>query len=629
MDFFAAQADAHSRTRALLAGYALAVALVVGAISWLIAFGYALFNTSVYSAEPYTARILGHPGVLAVTALGVLGIISVAALHRIAQLSAGGGAVALQLGASRVTRESADPKRRRLLNVVEEMAIASGVPVPEVYVLDQEPGINAFAAGFTPADAAITVTRGALERLDRAELAGVIGHEFSHPLNGDMRLNTRLAGPLFGLLVIAIVARYALRGLQGGRRAVPLLLAALLIMALGYLGVLLGRLLQAAICRQREFLADASSAQFTRDPGALRDALVRIARTPGGSLVHAAEGEDLAHLFIAPSRERLYSTHPPLATRILRLDPHYDVATLDTPDTGPPPAEPADEPGPVAALAGAAGGERPLSSHVGNPGVPAVGYAAALRAALPARIETALARGSTAACLWLAVGLSAQPAVRAAQLARVRAVFGEPVAGAVAALAGELAAVPVAQYLPLLQRALPALKSLPKDRRAAIAALTGELARADARATPLEYLLGALATSYLLDQLEPPRAPGALALDDCAAELGTLFAVVASAGRDDAVAARRAYERGLAALLPRERPEYAAPDPAAWPAALDRALARLAALRPAAKELLVDALGRTLLHDGTVRIEEAELVRAVCARLHCPLPPLLALPEVA
>ena len=209
MDFFAAQADAHSRTRALLAGYALAVALVVGAISWLIAFGYALFNTSVYSAEPYTARILGHPGVLAVTALGVLGIISVAALHRIAQLSAGGGAVALQLGASRVTRESADPKRRRLLNVVEEMAIASGVPVPEVYVLDQEPGINAFAAGFTPADAAITVTRGALERLDRAELAGVIGHEFSHLLNGDMRLNTRLAGPLFGLLVIAIVARYA------------------------------------------------------------------------------------------------------------------------------------------------------------------------------------------------------------------------------------------------------------------------------------------------------------------------------------------------------------------------------------------------------------------------------------
>jgi Zn-dependent protease with chaperone function len=630
MDFFAAQAAAHSRTRALLAGYVLAVALVVGAITWIVVWVYALFNTNIYSPVPYTTRILEHPGVVAVTALGVLGIIGVAALHRVAQLSAGGGAVASQLGASRVTRETADPKRRRLLNVVEEMAIASGVPVPEVYVLDQEPGINAFAAGFSPADAAITVTRGALERLDRAELAGVIGHEFSHVLNGDMRLNTRLAGPLFGLLVIAIVARYTLRGLRGSGRVMPFLAASLVIMMLGYIGVLFGRLLQAAICRQREFLADASSVQFTRDPGGLRDALVRIGRTPGGSLVHAAEGEDLAHLFIAASRERLFSTHPPLADRILRLDPHFDVRELDTLDPSPPRAEVDDAATPTGGPSGPAlGGARALSSQVGNPGLPAVGYAAALRASLPAGLEAALHRGSTAACLWLAVGLSAEPAVREAQLARVRAALGEPVALAVAALAREVATIPVAQYLPLLQRALPVLKALPQGRRAAIATLTAELARADGRISPLEYLLATLATRYLSDQLEPPRKPGTLGLDDCAGELGTLFAVVASAGREDAVDARRAYERGLATLLPRQRPDYAAPDPAAWPAALDGALGRLVALRPAAKELLVDGLGRTVLHDGTVRIEEAELVRAACAALRCPLPPLLALPDVA
>jgi len=627
MDFFAAQAAAHSRTRSLLIGYALAVAGVVIAISWLVAGAYTLFNTNVYSPEPYTARILAHPGVLLLTALGVLGIIGVAALHRIAQLSEGGGAVASSLGASRVTRETADPKRRRLLNVVEEMAIASGVPVPEVYVLDQEDGINAFAAGFTPADAAITVTRGTIERLNRSELAGVIGHEFSHLLNGDMRLNTRLAGPLFGLLVIAIVARYTLRGVRGSGRLAPLITAALVIMALGYLGVLFGRLLQAAICRQREFLADASSAQFTRDPGALRDALVRIGRAPGGSYVHEAEAEDLAHLFIAPARERLFSTHPPLATRILRLDPRFDVGVLDTPDISPPRDEPEGEAAATAGLV-AGGNGRPLSVHVGNPGLPAVSYAAALRAALPPRIEAALARGSTAACLWLGVGLAADPAVRAAQVEKIRSTLGDPVVAAVQVLAGELAAIPVAQYLPLLQRALPALKALPEGRRAAIATLTTELARADGRISPLEYLLGALATGYLRDQLDPPRAPGTLALDACAAELGTLFAVVASAGRDDGVDARRAYERGLAALLPRERPEYAAPDPVAWPAALDAALGRLAALRPAAKELLVDALGRTVLHDGSVRIEEAELLRAVCALLHCPLPPFLGLPEV-
>ncbi len=629
MDFFAAQAAAHARTRQLLIVYALAVGLVVVAITWIVVWVYLLFSTNVYSSQPYTARMFEHQGVVALTALAVLGIIGAAALHRMAQLSAGGGAVATALGASRVTRESADPKRRRLLNVVEEMAIAAGIPVPEVYVLDQEGGINAFAAGFTPADAAVTVTRGALERLNRAELAGVVGHEFSHVLNGDMRLNTRLAGPLFGLLVIAIVARFALRGLRGSGRVMPYLIAALLIMALGYVGVLFGRLLQAAICRQREFLADASSVQFTRDASCLRDALVRIGRAPGGSLMHAAEGEDLAHLFIAPGRDRLYSTHPPLATRILRLDPHYDVRVLDQVDSSPLPGDPADEPGPASGfVAGGGAAPRPLSSHVGNPGLSAVGYAAALRAALPPRIEAALARGSTAACLWLAVGVSAVPAVRAGQLARVRAALGEAVGAAVETLSREVAAIPVAQYLPLLQRALPVLKALPRDRRLALAALTGEMAHCDARISPLEYLLSALSSRYLLDQLEPPRAPGAVALDACTAELGTLFAAVASAGRDDPVEARRAYERGLATLLPRERPDFVAADAADWPAALNRALARLAALKPAAKELLVDALGHTVLHDGTVQIEEAELVRAVCALLHCPLPPLLALPEV-
>jgi Zn-dependent protease with chaperone function len=528
----------------------------------------------------------------------------------------------MSLGASRVTRETADPKRRRLLNVVEEMAIASGVPVPEVYVLDQESGINAFAAGFTPADAAITVTRGAIERLTRTELSGVIGHEFSHILNGDMRLNTRLAGPLFGLLVIAIVARYTLRGLRGGGRAMPFLAGALVIMALGYIGVLFGRLLQAAICRQREFLADASSVQFTRDPTALRDALVRIGRAPAGSHIHAPDGEDLAHLYIAPSSDRLFATHPPLAARILRLDPRFDVGVLDQPDLSPPPAEPETEAAaPAPAFAAAA---TPLSRHVGNPGLSAVAYAQALRAALPAGIEAALARGSTAACLWLAVALSAEPAVREHQLAAVRDALGAAVADAVDKLGRAVATLPVAQYLPLLQRALPALKALPAERRATIAKLTTALAQADARISPLEYLLGALATRYLGDQLVPPRTPGALGLEECAAELGTLFAVIASAGRDDVVDARRAYERGLEALLPRERPGYAAPDARAWPAALDRALGRLAQLQPAAKEMLVDALGRTVLHDGGVRAEEAELVRAACALLHCPLPPVLA-----
>ncbi len=637
MDFFAAEAAAHRRTRRLLIAYALAVASVVFAITWVVTAIYTLFSTNVYSSQPYTERMLGHPGALFFTATAVLATIGIAALHRMAQLRDGGGAVAVAMGGVRVTRETQDPARHRLLNIVEELAIACGLPVPELYVLEQESGINAFAAGFAPTDAAISVTRGALEQLNREQLQGVIGHEFSHILNGDMRLNTRLVGPLFGLLVIAIAARVGMRGFQFGRRAGPLIGAAVAVMVLGYLGAALGRLLQSAICRQREFLADASSVQFTRSTDGLRDALARIGRAPTGSLLSTPAGEDLAHFFIAPSSERLYSTHPPLGARIRALDPHFDLKLLEVPERGHAdlPADGAPSaalaPRRVAGVAAASAGSdsRPaLSDHVGNPGLDAVHYAAAVRAALPPDIEAALARGSTAACLWLAVALSTDEAVRARQLALVGTSEGAPVAAAVTALGKRLKSVPVVQYLPLLQRALPALKSLPADRRRAIAALTANLGKVTGHVYALEYLLGALATRYLVDQMDPVAKPGTLALDACAAELGVLFAVLARSGADETIAARRAYERGLAALLPRERPDYREFDEAGWPPALDAALKRLRDLSPAAKELLVDALGHTVLHDGLIEIEEAEMLRAVAALLRCPLPPLLPLPEV-
>ena len=637
MDFFAAEAAAHSRTHRLLLAYALAVAAVVFAITWVVAAAYTLFSTNIYSSQPYSERMVAHPGALAVTALAVLGVVAAAAWYRMAQLRGGGGAVAASMGGVRLTRETEDPKRLRLLNIVEEVAIAAGVPVPEVYVLEDESGINACAAGFSPADAAISVTRGAVEQLNRAQLQGVIGHEFSHILNGDMRLNTRLVGPLFGLLVIAILARSSMRGFQYGRRAGVLVGAAFVIMALGYVGVLLGRLMQAAICRQREFLADASSVQFTRDTDGLRDALVRIRRARAGSGLIAPAGEDLAHLFIAPSGERTFSTHPPFAARIRALDPHFDVSILDEPLPANAVAE-ADAQlqqarlgPPGAGIAGfAAPGTRPpLSDHVGNPGLDAVHYAAALRAALPAELESALARSSTAECLWLAVALSSDAAIRARQLELVGTELGAPVAGAVNALGTRVRALPVVQYLPLLQRALPALKSLSIDRRRQLVRLTADLGQVAGHVYALEYLLSALATRYLTDQVEPVARPGVLALDACAGDLGVLFAVLAHSGADDVISARRAYERGLATLLPRNRPDYEEPGDAVWPAQLDKALLRLRDLAPAGKDLLVDALGRTVLHDGLIAVEEAEMLRAIAALIRCPLPPLLPLPEVA
>ena len=214
------------------------------------------------------------------------------------------------------------------------MSIASGVTMPEVYVLENEDGINAFAAGNSPADAAIAVTRGAATRLKREELQGVVAHEFSHILNGDMRLNLRLLGWTFGLLAVAIVARVVLQSTPGaGSRsrkdgAGALMLAALAVMVLGYIGVFFGRLLQAAVSRHRERLADASAVQFTRNPVGLSGALLKIAGTSAGSRLVTPEAEEVAHMLFAAGLPRLFATHPPLEERLKALDPSFRASEL-------------------------------------------------------------------------------------------------------------------------------------------------------------------------------------------------------------------------------------------------------------------------------------------------------------
>ncbi|MGH7991635.1 MAG: M48 family metallopeptidase, partial [Limisphaerales bacterium] len=270
---------------------------------------------------------LWNPKVLLGAALITLAIVSIGSAFKISQLAEGGSAVAETLGGELVQSNTTDPNERKLLNVVEEMAIASGVPMPKVYVLDDEKGINAFAAGHTPSDAAIGVTRGCITMLSRDELQGVIGHEFSHLLNGDMRLNIQLIGILFGILCIATIGRILLYTRGGNRNnAGPLIGLALL--AIGGIGVLFGRLIQAAVSRQREFLADASSVQFTRNPLGLSGALQKIGRYSFGSRMESEHAPDACHLFFGNGvREPLFSlmaTHPPIDQRIHAIDSTWD-----------------------------------------------------------------------------------------------------------------------------------------------------------------------------------------------------------------------------------------------------------------------------------------------------------------
>ena len=267
-------------------------------------------------------------------------VIALGSLYKVSELAAGGEVVAHMMGGRLVDPQTTDLAERRLLNVVEEMSLASGVPVPPVYVMDNEPSINAFAAGFRPNDAVVTVSRGCLQYLTREELQGVLGHEFSHVLNGDMRLNLRLIGIVYGILVLSIIGYFVMRSAgwagsssrnsddrRGDNRAAFFFIG-LALYILGYLGVLLGNIIKAAISRQREFLADASSVQFTRNPGGLAGALKKIGGLAEGSRINDPHAHEISHMFFgdafAGSIFNLFATHPPLEERIRLLDPNFD-----------------------------------------------------------------------------------------------------------------------------------------------------------------------------------------------------------------------------------------------------------------------------------------------------------------
>ncbi len=339
MDYFALQDQARRRTGWLVFLTALAVVAVVASIYSIVSFFAIFFLGKEYPPGTATSEMVldaaSEPAVAVFSIGATLFVIFVSMLWKTFRLRDGGPAVALALGARPVDPNTTDVAERRLLNVVEEMAIAAGIRIPRTFILDKEKGLNAFAAGYSPDDAAVTVTAGLLRTLNRDELQGVIGHEFSHILNGDMRLNIRLIGVLAGLLSISTIGWFIVRAsLEGSRHrsrndekgggAVAFLFFGAAVWLIGAIGLFFGRLIQCAISRQREYLADASSAQFTRNPEGLASALKCIASAPGGSRMPNTETSEVAHMLFAKGFDSLYATHPPVLSRILRLDPGFD-----------------------------------------------------------------------------------------------------------------------------------------------------------------------------------------------------------------------------------------------------------------------------------------------------------------
>lgn len=637
MDFFAAQARARQQSRLLTVAFVLCVSAVVLALD-VVALAVLRLFSPVDSRFHHPGLALSqwaslHPGATVLVTLLAAGFILGASLYRMLQLRQGGGYVARSVGGVRVERFTPDPLRRRLHNVVEEMALASGVPAPEIYVLEDEAGINAFAAGHSVADAAIAVTHGALVRLDRRQLQGVIAHEFSHILNGDMRLSMRLIGLTFGLMAVSLAGRTLLRlARHGERAAIPALVLGATVATVGQLGWWGGRVLQAWISRKRESLADASAVQFTRDAQGLQEALIRVAAMGENRRVRSPHLQQVAHMLFAHGGRSLLATHPSLLARLRALDPYLNRAALEArkrqvqkqwaKNAGPPAAAPSREAPagiPVAAAAAL------IAASAGDPQAHHLRHAIALRRALPPALRSNASDPQRSCGQLLAMVLSDEPLLARRQLEAIKETLGPPVHKATLATLSAARRLPPLLRLPGVLQLLPSLGALPAQTRAQLCTLLRRLMRMDGKTSVMEYALEAL-VARVLEMRQKPRPPhGTATLAAVEAPLGILFAVLARHGNADAGKARRAYEAGIGPLLPRERPAYAIIDD--WPRLLDDALQRLGTLAPAAKQMLVEGLVRTIAHDGLLAPAEAELLRTVCAVLEVPLPPVLPDPQ--
>jgi Zn-dependent protease with chaperone function len=634
MDFFAQQARVRGSSRRLVVLFALAVIAIVAAIDAVV---WISMGHHAADGEPAGSNL----SLLVISSAVVLGGIGLSSLFRIMSLSGGGKTVAESVGAVPVPPDTREPQLRQLRNVIEEVAIAAGVPVPDIYLMAEEPGINAFAAGYSASDAAVCVTQGCLDNLSRDELQGVIAHEFSHVLNGDMRLNIRLMGLLFGILVLAVVGRKII-WFGGGRSSRrdggggQVWMIGLALIVVGYIGYFFARLIQAAVARSRESLADASAVQFTRQTDGIAGALKKIAILSEGSQLQVANKQEVAHMLFGEAGKfsALFATHPPLLQRIRALEPGFredDLAQLaaSLQRTAPTPTatsvagehgQPQGVPGlplPPALPAVLAG----TVAAGGTAAAPRFQRAAAVHEAMPATLTAAVQQPESALAVVLALATSTEAELQPAQRRIVADALGDDVLQVVQAMTGELTKLPPIARLPLASLAFPALKQLPEGRQQTLLNTLDALVRADGKVDLNEYCLARLLRMHLQEARQPRRAPidGLKKLPACRDSVILVCAIVAAGGCSDEASARRAWLLAMQHAFPGEAIEWS-PPPAAWQAPLERALDDLDGLMPMAKELLIQSLLAAINADGQVSVEEAELLRVICASLHCPVP---------
>lgn len=645
MDFFQSQDVAKRKTGWLIFYFLLAVILIILSVYVAVAAVLRVAGPSHRTADGPALRALWDPQLFGMVAVGTAALIAGGSAYKIAALSGGGHTVAELMGGRLLQPQTTVPEERRVLNVVEEMAIAAGTPVPPVYLLDNEDGINAFAAGSAPGDAVIAFTSGCIRTLTRDELQGVTAHEFSHILNGDMRLNLRLMGVLFGILLIGLTGWILMRSTSGGRvrardddsksnNALPLIGLAMYI--IGYVGVFFADLIKAAVSRQREFLADASAVQFTRNPDGIAGALKKIGALADGSKIQEPRAEEASHMFfgnVSGNASPLFgflASHPPLAERIRRIDPSFD-GDFSKVRLIPPGADavsddrearsPARPPRPRSMTFNPAEAIGQIGTISPHQLLYAAGLLDEMAPTLTQQIRDPLgAQGAVYALL-----LDLDESVRQSQLAWLDAHVLPAVVRETRSIIPEVLALAPETRLPLVERAVPALRQMsPAQVRDFISGVRA-LVQADQKLTLFEYALQKLLLRHLVSHVVGAGAPSAqYATTGPLIEPTTVvLSALARSGQSSRGDIERAFAAGVRALgwpdaridlSPRETIEFKV---------LDDALTTLSAAAPPLKKHFLLACAACIGADGRVTIEEGELLRAISDALNCPMPPLL------
>ena len=690
MNFFEQQDLAHRNTKRL-------VFLLCLAVASLIAITTLMFATAFYYLELHANTMMTNTGLwqgitqtMSWKMLGgisavVCTVIIAGSLYKLIQLSSGGRAVAEALGGRPLNTINANADEKRILNVVEEMAIASGTPVPPVYLIEDE-AINAFAAGHTPQDAVIGVTRGCIRLLTRDELQGVIAHEFSHIFHGDMRLNLRLVALLNGILLLGLIGEFLLRSSNHRRTfgssnfssnknksPAAIMGLGLGLMIIGYTGTFFGKLIKAAVSRQREFLADASAVKFTRNPDGIGGALKKLGGYVGGSQMNIANASEFSHLFFGEgtgttSFFNALATHPPLEERIKRIDPHWDgqfkqIDVYQEHDNSPAFAnaslentyieegrlgEGTQEAGKlndaqVFALSSAQAlnnaqqefamqqsfnGPQNASEFavcvdqafqaIGHPNQAHLAYAQQTLNHISPQLHDAAHNPWEAQALMFGLLLNKEVNIQSMQWQLLEQVFSAAQIHSLKTWALQASLIEPHLRLPLLDISLPALKLLSSQQYHLFKTAMAGIIRANNHTDLIEWSFFRIITH----NLEPQKAPhGLVDLAQLKNEACTLLSIIAYAGANSLENAQAAFTSSKTILgfddatLMNES-DYSLMD-------LDLAITRLNCLKPLQKPRLLKAMSQCVLADQNVTVLETELFRALADTLDCPVPPLI------